>query len=276
MVLAAAASASLLIAAVRQQPSAQDPIGSRVDALAAPLARAKLLSGVILIGRGDRIGFVRGFGLADWELAVPNGATTRFGIASITKAMTEAVVDQLAADGRLDLDQPVSRFLPAFPRGPAGGAATVRHLLTHRSGVPHRVTTPADETLSLEPADIVQRVVRIGLSFEPGSRESYSSAGFTCLARVIEILEGRPFDSVLAARVFRPSGDVGQGLELPHRCRLGVCHRGGPAPIRPRGTKGHDWRRRAGSPGRGGRQHVARLVRADQRVRGIGGCSRHG
>ena len=66
---------------------------------------------------------------------------------------------------------------------------TVRELLTHRSGVPHRVTTALEETQPLQPADIVQRVRARPLLFEPGTKELYSSAGFTCLARVIEVIE---------------------------------------------------------------------------------------
>ncbi len=104
---------------------------------------------------------------------------------------------------------------------------TVRHLLTHRSGVPHRVTSALDETLPLHPSDVVARVRTTRLLFEPGSKELYSSAGFTCLARIIELIEGKPFDAALRERVFLPaamtaaSDETGEQLmlqrALPHR-----------------------------------------------------------
>ena len=104
---------------------------------------------------------------------------------------------------------------------------TIRHLVDHRSGVPHRVTNAMEETVPLHPSDIVERVRAKGLLFEPGTQDLYSSAGFSCLARVIELIEGKPFDAVLRDRIFRPasmataSGETGQQLmpqrALPHR-----------------------------------------------------------
>lgn len=203
---------------------------ARIEALVVPQAEAEFFSGVILVARGKQILFQRAYGFANWELRVSNSPSTRFGIASITKPMTEALVQFLAKAGRIDLDAPVERYLPGFPKGPEGSAPTVRHLLAHRSGVPHRVTDPIDETQPLHPSDIVERIKATGLLFEPGTRRLYSSAGFTCLARVIEIVEGKPFESLLAERVFRPAGmtdsvsETGQRL-MPRRAaphRLGT------------------------------------------------------
>lgn len=209
------------------QPSADAELPDRIDALVAGDASAGRLSGVILVARGDRILFQRAYGFASWELKVPASTATRFGIGSITKVLTELLVEMLVAEGRLELDAPVSRYLEAFPAGPKGGVATIRHLIDHRSGVPHRVTTELEETVSLHPADILDRVRARGLLFEPGTEELYSSAGFSCLARVIELIEQKPFDAVLQDRIFRPasmetaSDETGQQLmplrALPYR-----------------------------------------------------------
>jgi hypothetical protein len=130
----------------------------------------------------------------------------------------------------VDLDAPVTNYLGQFPSGPRGGVVTIRQLLDHRAGVPHRVTKVWEETQPLHPSDIVDRVRGAGLSFEPGTAELYSSAGFTCLARVIEVVEGKPFDVVLRDRIFRPAsmvtatGETGQQL-MSHRAmpyRLGA------------------------------------------------------
>lgn len=180
-------------------------LARQIDSLVAPHAAAGLLSGVILVVRDGTTVFQHGYGYASWELHVPNGAATRFGIGSITKLMTEAIVHRLVETGRLSLDTPVEHYLSGFPRGPDGGVPTVGQLLAHRSGVPHRVTTALDETQPLTPADIVERVRALRLLFEPGSQRLYSSAGYTCLARIIEIVEQRPFAEVLAERIFEPT-----------------------------------------------------------------------
>jgi CubicO group peptidase (beta-lactamase class C family) len=209
------------------ETNSQATLLTDIDSLAAGEAKAGLLSGVILVARGDRILLQRAYGFAGWELRAPATAATRFGIGSITKVMTVIVVEMLAAEGRLDLEAPVSRYLGPFPSGPKGGVVTIRHLVNHRSGVPHRVTNEMEETLPLHPVDIVERVRVKGLLFEPGAQELYSSAGFSCLARVIELIEGKPFDAVLRDRIFRPasmattSGESGLQLmpqrALPHR-----------------------------------------------------------
>lgn len=200
---------------------------SQIEALVSPQAEAELFSGVILVARGNEILFERAYGFSQWELEVPNTSSNRFGIASITKPMTATLVEVLADADRIDLSAPVERYLPGFPKGPAGGVPTVEHLLTHRAGVPHRVTGPVEETQVLNPADVVERVKARGLLFEPGSDRQYSSAGYTCLARVIEVVENKPFETVLAERVFRPAGmttatsETGQrlmqGRAMPHR-----------------------------------------------------------
>lgn len=180
-------------------------VPGQVARLIEPQARADLFSGAVLIQRGDRVVFQRAYGFASWELKVANSERTRFGIASITKPMTDALIALLVQQHRLDPRAPVEQYLPGFPKGPAGGKPTIDQLLKHTAGVPHRVTTPADEMLPLHPVDIVARVKGRGLSFEPGSRELYSSAGYTCLARVIEVIEGRPFEDALAEEVFKPA-----------------------------------------------------------------------
>ena len=204
-----------------------------IEALLVPQAEAEFLSGVILVARGDQILFHRAYGFANWELRTPNTRMTRFGVASITKPMTATLVGLLVRAGRLELGAPVDKYLPGFPRGPKGGPPSIGHLLTHRSGVPHRVTDALDEMQALHPSDIVRRVQAAGLLFEPGSRRLYSSAGYTCLARVIEVVENKPFELALAERILGPAGmasavsETGQSL-MPHRAmpyRLGAENR---------------------------------------------------
>jgi CubicO group peptidase (beta-lactamase class C family) len=200
-----------LIAAVAGSPVAGQSRASdaalahRIGALVAPQASTGVFSGTILVVRKGATVFEHAYGYASWELRIPNTMATRFGIASITKPMTSVLVELLVKEGRLDLDAPVEKYVPGFPKGPKGGVPTVRQLVDHRAGVPHRVTTPIDETQLVRPADIVERVKTAGLLFEPGTEERYSSAGFSSLARVIEIVAQEPFESTLAKRIFVPA-----------------------------------------------------------------------
>ena len=200
----------LLIVAARssaaQQTPSADELSERINNLLQPAVDAELFSGIVLVARGDDIIYHQPFGYADWELRAPLTRKSRFGIASITKAMTDIIVELLLAEGQINLDMPVENYIEGFPRGPGGGVPTVRHLYTHRSGVPHRLTSDVDETQPLRTTDIVERVKWEGLRFEPGTDRLYSSAGYTVLARVIEIVEGKPYEQVLAERVFDPAG----------------------------------------------------------------------
>jgi CubicO group peptidase (beta-lactamase class C family) len=201
-------------------PPSAAVVSEQIQRLIEPQARADLFGGVILVQRGDRVVFQRGYGSASWELRVANSEHTRFGIASITKPMTEALVSVLAKQHRLDLRAPVEQYIPGFPRGPNGGKPTIEQLLKHTAGVPFRVTTAAEEMLPLHPADIEERVKARGLLFEPGSQELYSSAGYTCLARVIEVIDGRSFEDALAEYIFKPAQMISATSETRPRLML--------------------------------------------------------
>lgn len=119
-----------------QQLQPPKDLTTRIDKLIRPAVEADLFSGIILVARGDDILYHEPFGYADWELRAPLTRESRVGIGSITKSMTDIIVELLVAEGQLDLDTPIEHFINGFPRGPEGGVATVRHLYTHRSGVP--------------------------------------------------------------------------------------------------------------------------------------------
>lgn len=192
--------------AVAAEPHGDLTLARQVRELAGPLAAEKLFFGVVLIGRTDGGRALESFGLADVESNRPVTPKTRFCIASITKPMTQLVFAQLLSDGKVRGDDLVSKHLPGFPKGPSGVEATVDMLLQHRAGVPHRVTKPSEESERWTPERIVSRVAQTGLQFDPGSKRSYTSAGYTCLARIAEVVEGKAFGQILRDRVFATAG----------------------------------------------------------------------
>ena len=175
----------------------------KLDAFIAPLVADGFLSGNLLVSRGDEVIYRASYGLADIEHGVPNGPETRFCVASLSKPMTAVAAVRLVERERLGLDDPVSRWIEDFP---SGDAMTVEDVLTHRAGIPHRVTLPIEESRPMTSAEIVARVRAKGLLYEPGAERTYSSAGYAVLAHIIERATGTDYDSAMRELVFAPLG----------------------------------------------------------------------
>ncbi|MBP2368856.1 serine hydrolase domain-containing protein [Pseudonocardia parietis] len=164
----------------------------------------------------------------------PVTADTRFRIASMSKAFTAVAVLQLAEQGRLRLDQPVAELLPGFAvADPRGASITVRHLLSHTSGL---AAADVDE-FALPPAAsssaLVEGLREVPLAHDPGTTHEYVNANYVVAARIIETLADRPFGEYLRDAVLLPLGmratvatdrcDAGvPGLPLGHAGALGI------------------------------------------------------
>ena len=204
--------------------------GSEIDNLIGPQADGELFSGAVLVAAGDEVIHEGFYGYANFEHRVPNDSGTRFAVGSISKSFTAKIAHALVESGDLDTGAPVERYLPQFPRGPGGDIATIEHLLSHTSGVPHRVTTPIEESQYISARDIVGRIGKVGLAFDPGRERLYSSAGYTALSAALESASGQTFADLLQRHVFDPAGmqsamDETDGRLMPGRAlsyRLGV------------------------------------------------------
>lgn len=158
---------------------------------------------VAVISNG-KILFTAGYGMADVEKAVSNTPQTIFRLASVTKSFTAMAVLQLVEAGKLNLDDPVARYVPDVPN-----ARNIRisHLLTHTAGIPDFI--PYEE------------VKKRGVEFEAGTRINYSNNGYSILGRVIEKVSGQPWDEYLRDHIFKPAGMKHTGYdrtaELPGR-----------------------------------------------------------
>lgn len=175
---------------------------------------------------------MRTAGLADVERGVPCQLDTIFRIFSMTKPITAVAAMSMVDDGLISLDAPVRDYIPTFagltvnastdpsriePR-PAAQTMTIRHLLTHTSGLtyggePGSVSALYDERATNfgaddgPLADVVDRLADIPLLFEPGERWHYS-VSLDVLGRVLEVVDGQPLDTVLSQRVLKPVGMV--------------------------------------------------------------------
>jgi CubicO group peptidase (beta-lactamase class C family) len=174
-----------------------------IDSYLEPYLERDDLSGNLLVAHGREIVYERSFGMANFELGVPNGLATRFNVASVTKPMTVIALIALATEGKLSPDDPLEKWVPGFPRG---DEITVGHLARHRAGIPHRLTEEHDETVPRTAADMVELARRTALISEPGETHNYSSGGFSVLARVLELASGQTYAELLQDRVFETAG----------------------------------------------------------------------
>lgn len=194
--------AALVLAGCASTP----PIEARLDALLEDLHRRDLFQGAVVVGREGEAPYARGFGYADVALGVPFTPHTMTDGGSIAKTFTAAALAVLADEGRVDLDAPVRRYVPAFPHA----ATRVRHLLSHSAGLPGYEWTDAQAA----PGEVrtnashVAAIVRAGRSpdFTPGTSFAYDNVAYGVAALVVESAAGTPYPGYLEARFWRPLG----------------------------------------------------------------------
>jgi CubicO group peptidase (beta-lactamase class C family) len=146
----------------------------------------------------------RAYGLANVEDQVAATTATNYRLASITKQFTSAALLLLAEDGRLSIDDPVRRWLPSLPDSANG--ATVRHLLTHTSGLfDYEDLIPHGRSAQLHDADVLPLLEAENRRyFSPGTQYRYSNSGYALLALIVGHASGTDFASFLRERIFQP------------------------------------------------------------------------
>jgi CubicO group peptidase (beta-lactamase class C family) len=161
------------------------------------------LSAAIVTER--RLRWSNAYGIADIENSVPAKKETVFRLASVTKPITATAVLQLVEAGKVDLDAPIQRYVPAFPE--KQWPVTVRHLLSHQSGIRNWTDEEFHNTRHFATVAESLAVFKDDpLLFEPGSRTEYTSLGYNLMGAVVEGVSGKPFLEYLHERVFVPAG----------------------------------------------------------------------
>ncbi len=146
----------------------------------------------------------RGYGLANVELDVPATERTIYQSGSVGKQFTAAAVLLLVEDGTLSLDDHITKFFPKAP--PIWRDITVRHLLTHTSGIRNYTDEGLDMRRDYTDDELVALAAKAPLDFPPGERWSYSNTGYVLLGVIITKLSGHFYGDFLAERIFRPLG----------------------------------------------------------------------
>jgi CubicO group peptidase (beta-lactamase class C family) len=170
--------------------------------------------GVVLVAKGDQLLHHAAYGLADVDGKRANTTDTAFQIGSLTKSFTAVTVMQMVEDGLLDLQAPISRYLPGLDRR-IGDRLTLHLLLKQRTGLPvhlERIAPQGDEQASR--ADLLALINRAEFSFTPDERHEYSNLNYHLAAMVVEAVSGEPYGDVLQVRTFGPLGMSRSGAEV--------------------------------------------------------------
>jgi D-alanyl-D-alanine carboxypeptidase len=142
-----------------------------------------------------------GYGFANLELSVPARPETVFKIGSLSKQFIAAGIMLLVEEGKVSLDDRVSKFLEGTPE--TWKEITVRHLLTHTSGIVQEA--PGFDPLKIQSdADVIKTAYPLPLRFAPGEKWEYCNLGYFALAEIIHKVTGRPWSDYLSERLFKP------------------------------------------------------------------------
>lgn len=201
-----------------------------IDKLFEDFSQPDAPGAVLGIIKESKLIAARAWGLANVETRAPCGVNTNFRLASVTKQFTAMCVLILRQEAKLSLNREISSFLPALATCAAG--VTVRHLLTHSSGLPdYEDFILPGVTGQVKDQDILELIAtRRAAYFEAGARFRYSNTGYALLALMVEAVSGCGFASFLRTRIFEPAGMTNTvayeaGIStVPHRA-LGYTER---------------------------------------------------
>jgi CubicO group peptidase (beta-lactamase class C family) len=230
--------------------SAQAPIGSdptlaaKVDAIANKVLQSTgVPSASVAVVKNGRLTYDNAYGAAKLEPRASATPDLRYAIGSISKQFTAAAILLLQQEGKVSLDDPVSRFIPGLTRG---NEVTVRQLLSHTSG--YQDFWPQDYVMpmmlnSVTPQSIADRWAKQPLDFDPGARWQYSNTNYTLAAMVVEKAAGMPFFQFVRTRILEPVGltSASDFDASPRAANATGYLRYGLGPLRPAPDAGAGW-----------------------------------
>lgn len=204
----AAAAGAMMLTAVPAQAAPAD-FAARADSFLKSVYAADAPGVAVIVVDDGKVVYSAGQGLADVGAGRKITPATVFRLGSITKQFTAAVILQLAEEGKLSLADPLSRFIPGYPK--PGGDATIVQLLNHTSGIKSYTGIPGWMT-SDKPAtahtteQLVAEFKDLPNDFAPGAEHRYNNSGYVLLGAVIEKVTGKPWHVAVEERIARPLG----------------------------------------------------------------------
>jgi D-alanyl-D-alanine carboxypeptidase len=187
-------------------PDSSAAMAAQIDAEMSAVYRQDRPGAAVIVVKDGQVLFRKGYGLANLELGVPVKPETVFRLGSVTKQFTATAIMILVDQGKLRLDDNVSRLLPGFPTH--GKTITVEQLLRHTSGLPDYLDKlwPARMRQFLTPAQLIDVFKNDSLRFEPGTKVEYSNANYVLLGAILERVSGTTYRDFVENRIFAPLG----------------------------------------------------------------------
>jgi CubicO group peptidase (beta-lactamase class C family) len=185
------------------------PAVASIDAAVQPfVARGEIAGAVTLVTGRDEVRHLGAVGLADIAANRPMTTDALFWIASMSKPVTATAILMLQDAGKLSVDDPVAKYIPELGKAATGDGTvhtiTLKHLLTHTSGLAESTNEERDAAKSL--ADLIPGFSSRPLQFAPGSRWQYCQSGINTLGRIVEVVSGESFPAFLQSHLFTPLG----------------------------------------------------------------------
>ena len=184
------------------------------DFVRAQLLERHIPGAAIAVIKNGKIVKAEGYGLASVEFNVPATSETVFEIGSVSKQLTAAGIMLLVEDGKINLDEKISNYLPNTPE--SWSKVTVRNLLTHTSGVKTYTGLSGFElSKRLNRDEFIKALSAYPLDFEPGASWNYSNSGYNFLGFIIESVSGKNYWNFMRERIFNPLGMTKTGNRDP-------------------------------------------------------------
>jgi CubicO group peptidase (beta-lactamase class C family) len=194
-----------LAVSLHGQTIAQSPLTNELDKLISSGFKENEPGGVAFVAQKGKIIYLRPFGMANMELDVKMRPDMVFSIGSITKEFTSISILQLMEQGKLSLQDELTKYIPDYPVN--GQKITIEHLLTHTAGIPGSPRRAAD-TLSrrgVKPEQLIGLFKNLPLQFPAGTQYSYSNSGYFLLGYIIEMVSGMSYANYLRKNIFTPA-----------------------------------------------------------------------
>ncbi|WP_188439247.1 serine hydrolase [Planktosalinus lacus] len=181
-------------------------IEQQIDALFTEAYPADKPGATVLIAKDDKVIYRKAFGMANLELNVPMKPESVLELASITKQFTSVAILMLMEQGKLSLEDPLSKFIADYPRG---NQITIHHLLNHTSGI--KSYTDVAEFMKLArtdmtPLEIINSFKDLPMEFEPGERYAYNNSGYILLGYIIEQVSDMSYEEYIQKNIFDELG----------------------------------------------------------------------
>lgn len=207
--------AQLAFAQAKQLSSAENSVFSvastknieaEIDAIFTEAYPGNSPGATVLIAKDDKIIYRKAFGMANLEVKVPMKPESVLQLASITKQFTSVAILILMEQGKLRLEDPLSKYISDYPRG---NEITVHHLLSHTSGIKDYTRIPelrAKTRLDMTPEEIISSFKNLPLEFNPSEKYDYCNSGYVLLGYLIEKISGVSYEDFIHENIFNKLG----------------------------------------------------------------------